>query len=848
LSTLRFILKFAHAEYDKSRIMKYRLFFLSLFLTSFCIGNSAVSSSPRVHSSFDNGWRFSLQASDDAAGTSFNDSGWRLLNLPHDWAIEGSFSKDNPAGTGGGALPGGVGWYRKTFFLHHAPANKHYFIDFDGVYMNSQVFLNGHLLGVRPYGYISFQYELTPYLNRNGKNVIAVKVDNEKQPNSRWYSGCGIYRHVYWTETGDVHIAHWGTQITTPQVSSTQATVNIRVALKNENSQQGNVKITNRILNEKGVEVAVQSSSTLLEGKSTTDQVQTLSMPNPTLWTIDHPAIYTVKTTVEMDHKIVDTYTSTFGVRTFSFDARTGFSLNGKNMKLNGVCNHHDLGCLGAALNEAALHRQLKILKEMGCNAIRCTHNPPAPELLAMCDSMGFIVMDEAFDMWHRKKTTYDYGNYFDHWYRQDLTNLVLRDRNHPCVMLWSIGNEIPEQRNNGNDTISLEEAKNVLRMTDDEVQQVQQNKIRISALMTRKLAEIVKNLDATRPVTAACDEPSTWNNLFQSDALDLIGFNYHNKEVLEAPQNFPGKPFFISESVSAFETRGYYKMPSDSLTIASGSNDPSFKCSSYDNFCAGHGSVHEVTWNIVKNHPYISGQFIWTGFDYLGEPAPYGWPARSSYFGIVDLAGFPKDIYYMYQSEWTDKPVLHLFPHWNWTPGQKIDLWAYYNNADEVELFINGKSQGISRKTDDRFHALWHCIFEPGTVKAVARRNGRVVGEQTIHTAGEPAAIRLTPDKQILKADGRDLCFVTVDIVDRDGNLCPNAESEVRFQVNGAAFIAGVDNGSEISMESFKAHQRKAFYGKCLVVLQNDGNKGSIKLSATSDKLKSATLRIGGR
>ena len=465
MSTLRFILKFAHAEYDKSRIMKYRLFFLSLFLTSFCIGNSAVSSSPRVHSSFDNGWRFSLQASDDAAGTSFNDSGWRLLNLPHDWAIEGSFSKDNPAGTGGGALPGGVGWYRKTFFLHHAPANKHYFIDFDGVYMNSQVFLNGHLLGVRPYGYISFQYELTPYLNRNGKNVIAVKVDNEKQPNSRWYSGCGIYRHVYWTETGDVHIAHWGTQITTPQVSSTQATVNIRVALKNENSQQGNVKITNRILNEKGVEVAVQSSSTLLEGKSTTDQVQTLSMPNPTLWTIDHPAIYTVKTTVEMDHKIVDTYTSTFGVRTFSFDARTGFSLNGKNMKLNGVCNHHDLGCLGAALNEAALHRQLKILKEMGCNAIRCTHNPPAPELLAMCDSMGFIVMDEAFDMWHRKKTTYDYGNYFDHWYRQDLTNLVLRDRNHPCVMLWSIGNEIPEQRNNGNDTISLEEAKNVLRM-----------------------------------------------------------------------------------------------------------------------------------------------------------------------------------------------------------------------------------------------------------------------------------------------------------------------------------------------------------------------------------------------
>ena len=827
--------------------MKNKLLVISLFFATLCMAKTPVSL-PRVHSNFDSGWRFSLQASDEASSVSFDDSNWRLLNLPHDWAVEGSFSQNNPAGTGGGALPGGIGWYRKTFMLHGTPVGRHYFIDFDGVYMNSKVFLNGHLLGERPYGYISFQYELTPYLNCNGKNVIAVKVDNEKQPNSRWYSGCGIYRHVYWTETEDVHVAHWGTQITTPTVSSAQATVNIRVTIKNENGQKGSARITNSILNSSGKLVATESGNLVLDGKPAAENVQTVTIANPSLWGITHPHIYTVKTMVQIGNRIVDNYTSTFGIRTFKFDAQTGFSLNGESLKLNGVCNHHDLGCLGAAIHEAALYRQLKILKEMGCNAIRCTHNPPAPELLAMCDTMGFIVMDEAFDMWHRKKTTFDYSNYFDKWYRQDLTDLIKRDRNHASVLMWSIGNEIPEQRNNGNDTISLEEAKNVFRMTDNEVAQVKENKLRISVLMVQKLAEIVKSLDTTRPVTAACDEPSIWNNFFQSGALDIIGFNYHLKETLQVPQNFPDKPFLLSESVSAFETRGFYKMPSDSVTIASGSNDPSFMCSSYDNFCAGHGALHEATWDIVKHHPYISGQFIWTGFDYLGEPAPYGWPARSSYFGIVDLAGFPKDIYYMYQSEWTDKPVLHLFPHWNWTKGQQIDMWAYYNSADELELFINGKSQGVSRKTENRFHAIWHCVFEPGEVQVIARKDGKMVGKQTIRTAGEPAAIRLTPDKKIIMADGRDLCFVTVEIVDKDGNLCPNADNEIYFNVDGAGYIAGVDNGSEISLESFKAHQRKAFFGKCLVVLQNNGKKGNIKLSATGDSLTSGTLNMDVR
>ena len=800
----------------------------------------------RVHTSFDRNWRFSLKAAGSASSPAFDDSAWRLLSLPHDWAVEGAFNKDNPAGTGGGALPGGTGWYRKTFMLKNASAARHYYIDFDGVYMNSEVFINGHSLGVRPNGYISFQYELTPFLNLNGKNVIAVKVDNEKQPNSRWYSGCGIYRHVYWTEVDDVHVAQWGTQITTPKVSAAEATVDIKVEVKNETGEAGGIEIRHRIMDGRGKVVATSTAACALKaGSETAKNKQSVVLLRPVLWTIENPAVYTVETTIMKNNSEVDAYKSSFGVRTFHFDAKTGFSLNGKNVKLNGVCNHHDLGCLGSAMNRVALHRQLAILKSMGCNAIRCSHNPPAPELLELCDTMGFIVMDEAFDMWYRKKTTYDYSLNFNEWFRQDLTDLVVRDRNHPCVMMWSIGNEIPEQRNNSKDTLTLAEATKAFRLNGAEVEEIKTNKVNIPEMMTQKLAAIVRELDDTRPVTAACDEPSTDNNLFRSGALDIIGFNYHNKDALNVPQNFPGKPFLLSESVSAFETRGYYRMPSDSITIASGCSDPTFKCSSYDNFCAGHGALHEDTWNLVKNHPFIAGQFIWTGIDYIGEPAPYGWPARSSYFGIVDLAGFPKDIYYMYQSEWTDRPVLHLFPHWNWEKGQKIDMWAYYNQADEVELFINGRSQGVRRKSDSCLHALWNCIYEPGMVKIVARQNGRKVREQTIRTAGAPAAVRLSADRKSLKKDGQDLCFITVEIVDKDGNICPNAENTVRFNVGGPAFIAGVDNGSQISLEPFKASKRKAFYGKCLAVLQSKARQGKVTFTAVSDGLASSSLTI---
>ena len=412
---------------------------------------------------------------------------------------------------------------------------------------------------------------------------------------------------------------------------------------------------------------------------------------------------------------------------------------------------------------------------------------------------------------------------------------------------MWSIGNEVLEQWTDAKaDTLSLEEANLVLNFGHSADMLAKDGEMSVNSLLTKKLADMVRKLDATRPVTAGCN-----NHLFRSGALDIIGFNYHDDWFAGVPENFPGKPFIVTESVSGLMTRGYYQMPSDSMFIwperwDKPFYDASFSCSSYDNCHVPWGNRHEGTMRHVKNNDFISGQYVWTGFDYIGEPTPYGWPARSSYFGIIDLAGFPKDVYYMYQSEWRpDKAVLHLFPHWNWTEGQDIDLWAYYNNADEVELFVNGKSQGVRSKGKDDFHVMWRVKYEPGTVKAVSRKEGKTVAEQEIRTAGEPAQIRLSPDRSTIQADGKDLSFITVEILDKDGNLCPNAENDVTFAVEGAGFIAGVDNGSPISMEKFKDNHRKAFYGKCLVVLQNNGEPGGVKVTATADGLEKATTAI---
>ena len=805
-----------------------RLIILLLVLATIA---SEMSARDRIN--FDKGWRFALVDSVQMSSPEYDDAAWRLLNVPHDWAIEGDFSASAPSGNSGGALPGGIGWYRKTFNVDKADEGKQLYIDFDGVYMNAKVWINGTLLGQRPYGYSSFRYDLTPYIIFGGKNVVAVRVDNSDQPNSRWYSGCGIYRHVWLNKTHMVHVAHWGTHVV---AEGNKVKVDVTV------DNPDNVKFTvrNILLDREGRAV----------GKST-GLKSVIKVGKPRLWSCESPYVYTVKTEILVGGNVVDTYTTTTGFRTFKFDAAKGFSLNGKSMKINGVCQHHDLGCLGAALNEDALHRQLRILKEMGVNAVRCSHNPPAPELLAMCDTMGLIVMDESFDMWRRRKTQNDYARFFDEWAERDLTDLVLRDRNHPSILMWSIGNEVLEQWSSADaDNLTAEQANLILNAGHDASTLAHGEEMSVNSILTRNLCNIVRRYDTTRPITAGCNEPDPKNHLFKSGALDIIGFNYHHQWVKDVPKNFPGKPFIFSESVSALQTRGFYMMPSDKVYKAPVEwwlpyQDPSFQCSAYDNMHASWSSTHEQTWDVVKHNDFVGGQFIWTGFDYIGEPTPYGFPARSSYFGIVDLAGFPKDTYYMYQSEWTDKQVLHLFPHWNWLDGQDIDMWCYYNNADEVELFINGRSQGVKAKKDSHdYHLMWRVKFEPGEVKAVARKDGKVVAEKVIRTAGAPAALRLTADRTHFgkNPNGDNLAFITVEVVDSNGNLCPRAEDQVFFEVEGGR-IVGTDNGNPVSMERFKEPKRKAFNGKCLVVVATDG--GNVTLKARGYQLQGSEILI---
>lgn len=784
----------------------YRFFILA------CAIGCMLTAQARDRQNFDNGWRFVLADSAQMSKTDYHDTHWRALNLPHDWAVEGDFLCSNPSGAGGGALPGGIGWYRKTFNLQKKQGER-YFIEFDGVYMNARVYINGKEVGYRPYGYSSFEYDITPYLIA-GRNVVAVRVDNSDQPNSRWYSGCGIYRHVWFTKTADVHVKHWGVHVV--------ANPDGRISVTADVESQGKAyKVRNQVFDAQGRAVG-------------------LKVHRPHLWSVDDPYIYKVRTQVLVGGKVVDEVWTNTGFRSFRFDAKTGFWLNGKNMKLNGVCEHHDFGCLGAVVNEDAMHRKLVRLKEMGVNAIRSSHNPPAPELLNMCDTMGLIVMDESFDMWHRRKTQNDYARFFDEWHERDLADLILRDRNHPSILMWSIGNEVLEQWSSADaDTLTLEQANLILNAGHDASTLAKDGETSVNTLLADHLADIVRRYDTTRPITAGCNEPSPNNHLFKGKALDIVGFNYHHQGIKDVPKNFPGRPFIMTESVSALQTTGFYTMPSDSVIKAPKEwwlpyTDPSFKCSSYDNMHASWSSTHEETWDVVKHTPYVGGQFIWTGFDYIGEPTPYSYPARSSYFGIIDLAGQPKDVYYMYQSEWTNRPVLHLFPHWNWLDGEQIDMWCYYNQADEVELYINGKSQGVRRKADShQYHVMWRVTFEPGEVKVVARKDGKEVRQQTIHTAGQPHHLQLSIDYQ-----GKNTTFVKVEVVDENGNRCPWAENQVFFDTD--ATIIGVDNGNQTSLERFKDNKRKAFFGRCFVVLDGHGT-----LTAKSYGLPTATIKL---
>jgi beta-galactosidase len=804
--------------------LNWRLLSVILFFS--CAGLRVTAQSTLTSTAdFNQNWKFFLGNDPKASATNYNDTRWRSLSLPHDWGVEGTFSKAHPATFGGGALPGGTGWYRKKFAVPATDKGKYIAVDFDGVYRNSEVWINGHLLGKRPNGYIAFRYELSAYLNYGGQNTIAVKVDNSRQPNARWYSGSGIYREVKLITKNRTHIDHWGVAVSTPAVNAQTAKVKIQVKLTSLLQAGTAVSIKNLVYDQDKKLVATVTSPLKITGTSTALSAA-LDVKQPRLWSDVNPYLYTLETQVLLGAKVIDTYQTPLGIRTFTFDADKGFVLNGKEIKIKGVCNHHDLGALGTAFNVRAAERQLQLLKAMGCNGIRTSHNPPASALLDLCDRMGFIVMDEAFDMWVKKKSDFDYHLDFVKWHKKDLQDQILRDRNHPSVFIWSVGNEIQEQWGKGADTTGR--------------------------TISRELVKIVKDLDQTRPITTANNDVNLYNNLISSNAFEMIGYNYNHDKWKAFHQTYPGKKLIATETTSALQTRGHYDMPSDSMRIwptawdkplLTGNADLS--CSAYDNCYAPWGSTHEATLKAFMNDPVVSGMYVWTGFDYLGEPTPYEWPARSSYFGILDLAGFPKDVYYLYQSVWTDKPVLHILPHWNWKTDQMIDVWAYYSQADEVELYLNGESLGKRSKRGDELKITWRVKFKPGELKAISRKNGQVVLEQTIHTAGQPAKLVLQADREVINADGKDLSFITVRLTDAEGNLIPDAANLISYKLSGDASLAGLDNGQPTSHESFKGGQHKAFNGLALAIVKAGLHKSTVQLTATAAGLAPATLQL---
>ncbi len=798
------------------------------YIQLLCLLFISFASSAQVRKTidFNKDWKFFLGNDSLAYEEVHDDSKWRKLSLPHDWSIESDFKKEAPATNQGGSLPGGIGWYRKTFVVPAADSGRIFRIDFDGVYRNSEVWINGNYLGKRPYGYVPFSYELTKFLQYGKKNVIAVKVDNSHQPDSRYYSGSGIYRDVKLVSHGKIFIEQHGTFITTPQLTQTTAEIEVTTSMNTRYKDDPRIMVVYTVLDGSGrvvKEVNPVNMQLYFEGSAL---VKRIKMDEVRRWSPETPVTYTLRTQLYSGNKLVDEDKTTFGVRSIRFDGKNGFYLNDKPCFIKGVCLHHDLGALGAAYNNEAAKRQLRILKDMGCNAIRVSHNPPAADFLDLCDKMGFLVMDEAFDTWNKKKNKFDYHIDFKEWHKADLEAMVYRDRNHPSVFMWSIGNEIRNQFDSS------------------------------GTIITKELVDIVKAIDRSRPVTCALTETNPEKNfIYQSIALDVLGFNYKDYDYPNLPVRFPGQHFLATETASALSTRGVYNFPADLKrvwpadykeqdTFARGNAD--YTTAAYDNTHAYWGNTHEKSWLAVKNNHHMAGLFVWSGFDYLGEPLPYpAFPARSSYYGIVDLAGFPKDIYYMYQSEWSEKPVLHLLPHWNWNTGDTVDVWAYYNKAEEVELFLNGKSLGIRQKSDSSLHVSWRIPYISGTLKAVSRKNGKIVQVREIRTAGAAARIELLSDKRTVRADGKDLFFITVRLLDRAGNLVTGADKMLSFTVSGSGILAGTDNGYPADTLSLKSANRKTWKGQALAIIQNNGKKGNITLTVSAGGLGKASITL---
>ncbi len=743
-----------------------------------------------------------------------------------------------------------------TFTAPESWRGKKVFVEFDGVYMNSDVWINGQHLGHRPFGYIGFEYDLTPYLKFGTTNVLSVRVDNSRQPNSRWYSGSGIYRHVWVTICEPVHVAHWGTYVTTPAVSTSSATVRIRTQVQNGLPTRREVTLVSQVVNAEGTVVAAAESKKSIAAGAIREFDQSVEVAQPNLWSLDSPNLYRVRTQAKAGSEVEDDYQTAFGIRDIEFDVDKGFLLNGRHVKMQGMCLHQDGGSVGTAVPIGVWERRLKELKAMGCNAIRMSHNPPAPEVLDLCDRMGFLVMDEAFDEWtiSKAQVRHGYADYFKEWSQRDLTDMLQRDRNHPGIVIWSVGNEIPEQTSaNGADIL-------------------------------RPLVETCHREDPTRPVTSACDNVYTDTKSATPaflNLLDIVGYNYVDRwgtrrETMydDDRHAFPQRKFIGTESV-VVSARGDYSLTNTGPGGFGG----------FGGF-GGPGGVPagvavkrppaytmsmiraEQVWKFVKVHDYVIGDFGWTGIDYLGESR---WPGKLSPSGMLDTCGFPKDNYYFYQSQWTTNLMLHLFPHWNWQghEGQVIPV-VCYTSCDTVELFLNGKSFGVKSLEFPRqgtsggwnsyarpqqpagttadLHLAWDVPYEPGTLKAVGYKNGQKVCEEEIHTTGDPAAVVMTSDCINLNANGRDVAHLTVKIVDDQGYTVPGATNLVSFDRQGAAAILGVDNGNPISHEDYKARQRLAFHGLCLAVVQAGREAGPVRITASASGLRDAAVELNVR
>ncbi len=784
----------------------------------------------------------------------FDHGNWRSLTLPHDWGIEGPFKQELPGETG--KLPWfGVAWYRKTFDVPASDEGKQTVLEVDGAMAYALVWCNGQFVGGWPYGYASWHVDLTPYLRHGAKNTIAIRLDNPPD-SSRWYPGGGIYRNVWLTKTSPVRVAQWGTFVTTPSVTAESAMVNVRVTVQNDSAADAEVKITNRIyaLDAEGriagqavAEVAPERSVKAL-AKRQALHTHVLTVLNPKRWSIKTPARYLVRTTLTQDGKTVDVYDTPFGIRTIAFDPERGFFLNGERVAIQGVCNHHDLGALGAAFNRRAAERQLEILQAMGCNAIRTSHNPPAPELLELCDRMGFVVMDESFDMWRSAKKKNDYHVLFPEWHEADLRAFIRRDRNHPSIIMWSMGNEVREQ----NEPEGWKVAAH--------------------------LAAIIHDEDRTRPVITGCNSMEAGFNGFQT-TVDVFGYNYPGRGPAERYGRFltssPHIPLLGSETSSAVSSRGEYFFPVSDDKLEGRSD---FQVSSYDLYCPRWGAPPDLEFKTLEQYPSVMGEFVWTGFDYLGEPTPYNSdatnllnftdqaqkeraakeleaikkvrvPSRSSYFGIIDLAGFPKDRYYNYQAQWRpDFPMAHILPHWNWPEriGQITPVHVY-TSGDEAELFLNGKSLGRKKKEKLTYRLRWDdVVYAPGELRVIAYKNGKRWAESTQATTGAAAKVALRADRAALRADGEDLSFITVAIADSEGRTVPRSKNKLRFELSGPAEIAAVDNGDATSFEPFQATERQAYNGLALVIVRTKpGQTGAITLKAHTEGLQSGTVTV---